>query len=55
MTKTDNACADCGRTIDPLETFPKQRCVECHAVSPEVVEQTFTMTAEKLARMWGAR
>jgi hypothetical protein len=54
MTNTDNTCADCDRTIDPLETFPKQRCVDCHAAAPEVIEQTRTMTATKLARMWGA-
>lgn len=46
-------CADCDKAINPLETFPKQRCVDCHAKAPEVVAQTSAMTADRLSRMWG--
>lgn len=55
MTTKTIICADCGKSIDPLEEFPKGRCLECHAKAPEVREMTRTMTAERLARMWGAR
>lgn len=48
-------CADCGREIDELEVFPKGRCLECHAEAPETRHETATMTAEKLAKMWGAK
>lgn len=47
-------CKDCGKRIGELEVFPKGRCLECHAKSPEIVIQTATMTGKKLARMWGA-
>jgi hypothetical protein len=48
-------CKDCGKEIDLLEAFPKGRCLECHATAPEVCRETRMMTAEKLARMWGAK
>lgn len=48
-------CTECGTEIDPLEVFPKNRCVNCHAKAPEVQRETETMTADKLARMWGGR
>lgn len=51
MTTT---CSECGREIDELEVFPKHRCLECHAKDPEIQRENETMTAEKLARMWGA-
>jgi hypothetical protein len=47
-------CADCQRDIDQIDVFPKGRCVDCHAKAPEVIRELSTMTAEKLARMWGA-
>jgi hypothetical protein len=24
-------CSKCGKLVDPLEVFPKRRCLECHA------------------------
>jgi DNA-directed RNA polymerase subunit RPC12/RpoP len=44
-------CADCGKTVDPLDIFPKDRCLDCHAKATQ--HMTATMTADKLARMWG--
>lgn len=46
-------CSDCGKSVDPLEVFPKQRCLECHAAAPEVKRDIETMTAERLSQMWG--
>lgn len=51
MTK----CQDCGSEVDPLELFPNDRCLNCHSKAPEVRRELATMTAEKLARMWGAK
>lgn len=48
-------CDDCGATIDPLEVFPRNRCLSCHVKAPEVRRELATMTADKLARMWGAK
>ena len=48
-------CNDCGREVDPLEVFPKQRCLNCHASAPEVRHELRNMTGERLARMWGAK
>lgn len=48
-------CKDCGQEIDPLEVFPKQRCLDCHANAPEVRRELAGITGERLARMWGAR
>jgi hypothetical protein len=47
-------CSDCGREVGPLEVFPKRRCLDCHAIAPETIRETETMTAERLAAMWGA-
>lgn len=46
-------CTECGRSIDSLEVFPKGRCLDCHARAPEVIADMETMTAERLAKMWG--
>ena len=46
MTK----CARCDTPLHPLEVFPKNLCVECHAK-----EATLPQTAEELARMWGGK
>jgi hypothetical protein len=45
-------CADCGAQVHRLEIFPKGRCLECHANSPEGRR---IVTAGELARMWGGR
>lgn len=47
-------CRDCGKVVDRLDLFPKSRCLECHKRAPEVVWEIRTMTAGKLARIWGA-
>jgi hypothetical protein len=48
-------CRDCHAQIDPLDVFPKQRCLSCHANAPEVKRELGAMTGESLAIMWGAR
>jgi hypothetical protein len=47
------SCSECGREVDDLEVFPKGRCLECHASAPETQHENATMTAEKLAAMFG--
>lgn len=47
-------CKDCGTVGSYLEEFPGPRCLDCHAAAPEVIEMHENMTAEELARMWGA-
>ncbi len=49
-TKT---CRDCGKQIEPLTEFPGPRCLPCW--EPIGNEEAKTMTAEKLARMWGGK
>ena len=48
-------CNDCGAGVDPLEIFPGDRCIDCHANTPETRAMLRGMTADKLARMWGGR
>ena len=48
-------CADCGKLVDPLEIFPKDRCLDCHAKAPEVQRDLAAMTADDLTRMWGGK
>jgi len=45
-------CADCGREVDPLEVFPRRRCLDCHAKAPEVVRMHRDMSGNQLADMW---
>jgi len=51
VSEQDLKCADCGRIIDVLESFPGDRCLECWR--PIGDAQARTMTADKLTRMWG--
>ncbi len=44
-------CADCGCDVAPLDMFPKDRCLGCHA---KVYDAMPPPTARELARMWGA-
>ena len=48
-------CHDCRADVDPLEVFPRGRCLQCHANAPETVRALSALTAGGLARMWGAR
>ena len=50
MTK----CTGCGKEVDPLELFPRDRCLDCHADAWETRRELASMTSEKLSRMWGA-
>ena len=44
-------CTGCASPVGYLEVFPGGRCLECYR--PEGERMARTMTAEKLARMWG--
>lgn len=52
---TSTKCSDCGAGVDPLELFPRNRCINCHAKAPETIRELRNMTGESLARMWGAK
>jgi hypothetical protein len=43
-------CSVCGRGMDSLSEFPGDRCISCHANSPEGRAMP---TADELSRMWG--
>ena len=45
-------CTKCGKTIDRLEVFPNNLCLDCYKTAPEA---TRPITAEELAKMWGGR
>lgn len=51
----NTTCTGCRKQVDWLEEFPKQRCLDCHASAPEVQRELRTMTADKLAKTWGAK
>jgi len=46
-------CTKCGWVVHPLEVFPGGLCLDCYRPIGE--REARTMTAEKLARMWGGR
>lgn len=46
-------CSQCKAETDALAVFPGGLCLECWTPIGEA--EARTMTAEKLARMWGAR
>lgn len=48
-------CAQCAAPIDPLEIFPGGRCLNCHAADPAVEAAIRALSADGLARMWGAK
>jgi hypothetical protein len=45
-------CTNCQAITDTLALFPGGICVECYAVTPEA---NAPITAQELARLWGAR
>lgn len=48
-------CMDCKNLIEPMDVFPKNRCLDCHKIAPEVIRECAEMTGEKLAKIWGAK
>ena len=54
MSEAPITCTGCGQGVHPLAIFPKDRCLPCHEKDPQVQRELATMTAEKLAQMWGA-
>lgn len=50
---TTTRCSKCGEEIDPLAVFPGGLCLPCY--TPIGDAEAETMTAEKLAQMWGGR
>lgn len=47
-----HTCRGCGTDVDNLEVFPGTLCLPCYRPTGEA--KAATMTAEKLAQMWGA-
>lgn len=45
-------CLGCGKSVDILDLFPKNRCLDCHSTAPEVVRELRDLTGEKLSTMW---
>lgn len=45
-------CTKCERSIDPLEAFPGDVCLDCWAASPEGRRMP---TAAEIVTMWGGQ
>jgi len=45
-------CKKCASVTDTLALFPGDICLECYKQTPEARRP---ITAQELARMWGAR
>jgi hypothetical protein len=45
-------CTQCKAEIDRLAVFPNGLCVDCYA---QTEEANRPITAQELARMWGAK
>jgi hypothetical protein len=48
-----STCSQCQTELHPLDVFPGGLCLPCWTPIGEA--EARTMTAEKLARMWGAK
>lgn len=48
-------CKGCGKGIDPLEVFPGNVCLDCHAADPAVIGALALLDGQKLAKMWGGK
>lgn len=45
-------CRDCGKPVDILELFPKNRCLDCYSASQDAEDMMAGMNGDKLAKMW---
>lgn len=50
-------CTECGIDVDPLDLFPRNRCLSCHAKAFDLAHGlgVSRMTASDVAAMWGAK
>lgn len=51
-------CSGCGTAVEPLELFPRNRCLACHAKAYDQAIALGVMqapTAEDITRMWGGK
>lgn len=48
-------CTGCGADVEPLDVFPRNRCLSCHAKAFDLANAISPQTAEDVARMWGAK
>jgi hypothetical protein len=46
------SCKKCASVTDTLALFPGDICLACYEITPEARRP---ITAQELARMWGAR
>lgn len=49
----ESPCTKCGTATTALDRFPDGLCLTCY--TPIGERMAATMTAEKLAKMWGAK
>lgn len=45
----NNNCARCNVEVAPMEMFPKNYCMDCHAATTEM------WTAEQLVAVWSGK
>lgn len=48
-------CTGCGIEVDPLDLFPRNRCLGCHAKAFDLKNALNPMTADTLSKMWGGK
>lgn len=45
-------CTGCAAMVDPLELFPKNRCLDCYSASQDAEDMVAGMNGDTLAKMW---
>jgi hypothetical protein len=50
-------CKGCGVDVEPLDLFPRQRCLACHAKAFDLAVGlgVHVPTADGVARMWSGK
>lgn len=48
-------CSGCGTEVEPLDVFPRNRCLACHAKAFDLQQALRPDTAVDVAKMWGAK
>ena len=48
-------CTGCGAEVEPLDVFPRNRCLSCHAKAFDLQNSIRPQTADDVVRMGGGR
>lgn len=48
-------CTGCGTDVDPLDLFPRNRCLSCHAKAFDLANALRPQTAQDVTRMWAGK